>query len=93
MDIIQEWEQMTFPMYNPNCMTSQLQAMQFQINEMNESMQKVRKGIFARVGELRKEAIEVRKEIQELKALLAQEQKRDRWHYKTEENLFELAYA
>lgn len=93
MDNIQEWEQMTFPMYNPNDMTSQLQAMQFQINEMNESMHRVRRGVFARVGELRKEAIETRKEIQELKALLAQEQKHDQWRYKTEEKLFELAYA
>lgn len=91
MDIIQEWEQMKFSMYNPEDMASQLQAMQFQINEMHTSMHKVRRGIFARVGELRRESIEVRKEIEELKALLAHEQHRDQWKYKTEESLFELA--
>jgi hypothetical protein len=93
MDNITEWEQMTFPMYNPDDMQSQLQAMQFQINEMYTSMHKVRRGIFARVGELRREAVEARKEVEELKSLLAQEQKQDRWRYKTEEKLFELAYA
>lgn len=65
--------------------------MQKQIDEMNESMGKVRRKLFSQMGELNKRVDELLKENEDLKIILKEmrnEDKKTKWIYGQEGYLF-----
>lgn len=69
-----------------------LDYMQKQLDEMRESMQKVRKKLFAEVGELRKICSSIQIENQELKKIMAEgKNERTQWAYTQGDYLFDVA--
>lgn len=68
-----------------------LSVMQTQLNQMNDSMGKVRRKLFADLGEMKKVCSALQQENHELKAMLRELKfGKDQWSYKQNGKLFEL---
>lgn len=68
-----------------------LEEMQKQIDELNESMGKVRRKLFAEMGEIKKLYMEMKNENELLKSILKEnenEKEKTQWSYAQENYLF-----
>lgn len=69
----------------------QLSLMQKQIDEMSDSVGKVRRKLFAELGEMKKLYAELQKENQELKNMLKEiKNEKTEWTYEKEGCLFDV---
>ncbi len=86
--------QLEFNIDNRSPQEIELSIMQKQLNQMHESMGKVRRCLFAEVGQMKKLYIELQKENLELKGMLRElRNEREEWVYGQEGCLFELQQA
>jgi hypothetical protein len=70
---------------------AKIKFLQMQIDKMNESMDKVRRKLFAQMGEIQKLCHSLKQENQELKlALLNKNSEQEVWEYGQGEHLFLL---
>ena len=68
---------------------TKLSRMQHKIDAIDESMGKVRRRLFAQIGELQKLCLSIQQENQELRAIL-NTSVRDEWSYCQGDNLFSI---
>lgn len=68
------------------------EEMRRQLAEMNESMGKVRRKLFAELGEVKKQYIEIKNENESLKSTLhLLKNQKTEWLYHTNDSLFEVS--
>lgn len=86
--------QLEFNIDNKSPEEIRFSLMEKQLGQMSESMGKVRRCLFAEVGQMKKLYIELQKENLELKAIVKElKNERQEWVYGQEGCLFELQEA
>lgn len=81
--------QLEFNIDDKTSLETCLRDMQRQIDAMHESMGKVRRNLFAQVGDLTKSCMEIREDVQKLKGV-----SKTQWIYEQDgESLFREAYG
>ena len=86
--------QLEFNMKNESEVELKFSEMQKQLNEMNESMGKVRRKLFAEMGELKKLLHEMKMENENMRNKLNEfSNEKTEWVYKSGDKLFELVKA
>jgi hypothetical protein len=83
--------QLEFNIKNENEVDFRISFMQKQIDEMNESMGKVRRKLFSEMGEIKKSYSDLHKENEEMKKILQKlRNQKTEWIYSKDEYLFQV---
>jgi hypothetical protein len=84
--------QLEFNLENKSPQDFRFEFLEKQLDKMNESMSKVRKRLFAEVGQLKKLHEDLYKENEHLKSILREmRNEKIEWIYKKEDCLFDVA--